>query len=172
MIKILGKILNKHLLGGKGMSDMQVVIFTLNNELCSVEASLVYKIEKYSEVSLIPQMPDYISGLFNLRGRVVPVIDLNKKFNMGHSEITKKTKIIITEKDNQLFGFMVNNVLEIINLDEESVDKSEAIIKLNNQNYIKGIGKKNDKLFSIIDLNEVLHTSEVEEVTEVILKKV
>lgn len=172
MIKILGKILNKHLLGGKGMSDMQVVIFTLNNELCSVEASLVYKIEKYSEVSLIPQMPDYISGLFNLRGRVVPVIDLNKKFNLGESLITKKTKIIITQKDNQLYGFMVNNVIEIINLDEESVDKSEAIIKVNNQNYIKGIGKKNDKLFSIIDLNEVLHTSEVEEVTEVILNKV
>lgn len=154
------------------MSNIQVVIFTLNNELCSVEASLVYKIEKYSEVSLIPQMPDYIKGLFNLRGRVVPVIDLNKKFNMGDSEITKKSKIIITEKDNQLYGFMVNNVIEIINLDEGSVDKSEAIVKVNNQNYIKGIGKKNDKLFSIIDLNAVLHTDEVKEVTDVILNKV
>ncbi len=153
------------------MSDTKVVIFSLNDELCSVEASIVYKIEKYSEVSLIPQMPDYISGLYNLRGRVVPVIDLNKRFNMGDSEITKKTKIIITEKDNQLYGFMVNNVLEIINLDEKSIDNSEAVLKVNNKKYIKGIGKKDDKLFSIIDLNEILHIDEVEEVNEVIANK-
>ncbi|HEY5584472.1 MAG TPA: chemotaxis protein CheW [Ruminiclostridium sp.] len=153
------------------MADIQVVIFTLNNELCSVEASLVYKIEKYSQVSLIPQMPDYIRGLYDLRGRVVPVIDLNKRFNMGDSEITKKTKIIITEKDNQLYGFMVNNVLEIINLDEKSVDKSEVILKINNKKYIKGIGKKDEKLFSIIDLNEILCIDEVEEVTDVITNK-
>lgn len=150
------------------MSDIQVVIFSLNDELCSVEASIVYKIEKYSEVSLIPQMPDYIRGLYNLRGRVVPVVDLNKRFNMGDSEITKKSKIIITEKDDQLFGFMVNNVLEIVNLNDESIDKSEAVLHVNSKKYIKGIGKKDDKLFSIIDLNEILHTEEVTEVKEVI----
>jgi purine-binding chemotaxis protein CheW len=154
------------------MSDIKVVVFTLNNELCSVEASLVYKIEKYSEISLVPQLPDYISGLYNLRGRIVPVVDLNKKFNLGDSEITKKTKIIITEKDNQLLGFMVNNVLEIINLNEESVDKSEVILKINNKKYIKGIGKKDGKLFSIIDLNEILPTEEIEEVNDVIMNKV
>lgn len=154
------------------MSDIKVVIFTLNNELCSVEASLVYKIEKYSEISLIPQLPDYISGLYNLRGRIVPVVDLNKRFNMGNSDITKKTKIIITEKDNQLIGFMVNNVLEIINLNEESVDKSDAILKVNNKKYIKGIGKNDGKLFSIIDLNEILPKEDVEEVNEVLLNKV
>ncbi len=153
------------------MADIQVVIFTLNNELCSVEASMVFKIEKYGEVSLIPEMPDYIKGLYDLRGRVVPVVDLNKKFNLGDSEITKKTKIIITEKDGQLFGFMVNNVLEIINLNENSIDKSDAIIKVNNKKYIKGVGKKDEKLFSIIDFNEVLLENEVEQVTEVIASK-
>lgn len=154
------------------MADIQVVIFTLNNELCSIEASMVFKIEKYSEVSLIPQMPDYIKGLYDLRGRVVPVVDLNKKFDLGDSEITKKTKIIITEKEGQLFGFMVNNVLEIINLNENSIDKSEAIIKINNKKYITGVGKKDEKLFSIIDLNEVLLENEVEQVTEVIASKI
>ena len=154
------------------MNDLQVVIFALNNELCSVEASIVFKIEKYSEVSLIPQMPDYIRGLYNLRGSVVPVIDLNKKFNLGDSEITNKTKIIITQKENQLYGFMVNNVLEIVNLDENSIDKSEAILKVNNKKYIKGIGKKDEKLFSIIDLHMVLNNEEVNEVNDMITEKV
>ncbi len=153
------------------MAETKVVIFKLNNELCSVEASLVFKIEKYSEVSLIPQMPDYIKGLYDLRGRVVPVVDLNKKFGMGDSEITKKTKIIITENEGQLFGFMVNNVIEIINLQEDLIDKSEAILRVNNKQYIKGVGRKDDKLFSIIDLNEVLHEAEVQEVAEVISNK-
>lgn len=146
------------------MADIQVVIFNLKNELCSVETSIVYKIEKYSEVSLVPEMPDYIRGLYNLRGRVVPIIDLNKRFSKNDSEITGKTKIIITEKDNQLFGFIVDNVLEIVTLDEQSIDKSEAIIHVNNNKYIKGIGKKDDKLFSIIDLNEILNGQEVKEV--------
>lgn len=153
------------------MADIQVVIFTLNNELCSIEASNVFKIEKYSGVSLVPQMPDYIKGLYDLRGRVVPIVDLNKRFHMGDSEITKKTKIIITEKDGQLLGFMVNNVLEIISLNENSIDKSDAILRVNNKKYIVGVGKKNDKLFSIIDLNEVLHDEEVEQVTEAINQK-
>lgn len=148
------------------MADIQVVVFALNNELCSVEASIVYKIEKYSEVSLIPQMPEYIAGIYNLRGKVVPVVDLNKRFNTGDSEITKKTKIIITQQGDQLLGFMVNNVLEILNLEDSSIDRSEVILKVNNQKYIKGIGRKGDKLFSIIDLNEILHTDEVEEVVK------
>lgn len=150
------------------MADMQVVIFSLKNELCSVDTSIVYKIEKYSEVSLVPEMPDYIKGLYNLRGRVVPIVDLNKRFNMGDSEITGKTKIIITEKDKQLFGFIVDNVLEILTLNESMIDRSEAILRVNNNKYIKGIGKKEEKLFSIIDLNEILNIEEVKEVKEAI----
>lgn len=87
---------------------------------------------------------------------------------MGESEITKKTKIIITEKNDQLYGFMVNNVTEIINLDEKSIDRSEAVLKLNNKEYIKGIGKNDGKLFSIIDLNEILYNEEIKEVTTVL----
>lgn len=154
------------------MADIQVVVFELNNEICAVEASIVYKIEKYSEVSLIPQMPDYIRGLYNLRGRVVPVTDLNRRFTMGDTAETKKTKIIITEKNNQLFGFMVNNVTEILNLNEDLIDRNDAIIKINNKRYIKGVGRKGDKLFSIIDLNEILQSQEIEQVNEVIESKV
>ncbi|EGD47174.1 CheW protein [Ruminiclostridium papyrosolvens DSM 2782] len=154
------------------MNDIQVVVFDLNNELCSVETSIVYKIEKYGSISLVPQMPDYIKGIYNLRGKVVPVVDLNKRFNLGESEVTKKTKIIITEKDDQLYGFMVNNVTEIINLNENSVDRSEAVIRLNSKKYIKGIGKNDGKLFSIIDLNEILHNEEIKEVTTVLTENV
>ena len=154
------------------MNDIQVVVFDLNNELCSVEASIVYKIEKYGSISLVPQMPDYIKGIYNLRGKVVPVVDLNKRFNLGESEVTKKTKIIITEKDDQLYGFMVNNVTEIINLNDNSIDRSEAVLKLNSKKYIKGIGKNEGKLFSIIDLNEILHNKEIEEVTTVLSETV
>lgn len=154
------------------MADVQIVIFALNNELCSVDASIVYKIERYGELSLIPQMPEYIKGLFNLRGRVVPVVDLNRRFNMGDSGTNKKSKIIITEKDGQLFGFLVNNVLEIINLDEDSIDRSEAVLKVNNKKYIRGIGKRDEKLFSIIDLNEILHIDEIEQLSETLTSKV
>lgn len=150
------------------MADIQVVIFDLNNELCSVEASIVFKIEKYGSISLVPQMPEYIKGIFDLRGKVVPIIDLNKRFNLGDTEITKKTKIIITENNEQLFGFMVNNVLEIINLNEDSIDKSEAVLKVNGRKYIKGIGKKDDQLFSILDLNQILQDDEIEEVSNVL----
>jgi purine-binding chemotaxis protein CheW len=153
------------------MADLQVVIFALNNELCGVSTSIVHKIEKFGEVAHIPGMPDYIEGLFNLRGRVVPVVSLNKRFGMGDTEINKKTKIIITEKDSQLYGFVVNNVIEIIGLDNESIDTSDSILHLNSRSYLRGVGKKDGKLFSIIDLNCILDEAEITEVNKAIENK-
>lgn len=153
------------------MSDVQVIVFALNSELCGVSTSIVHKIEKFGEIARIPEMPDYIEGLFNLRGRVVPVVNLNKRFGMGDTEINKKTKIIITEKDSQLFGFVVNNVIEIIGLDNNSIDTSESILHLNSRSYLKGVGKKDGKLFSIIDLNSILDEAEIMEVNKAIENK-
>ena len=152
------------------MSDIQIVIFLLNDELCAVEASCVHKIEKYTALTPVPEMPSYIDGVFDLRGRVVPVINLNRRFGLGDTEITKKTKIIVTSNDQTLMGFAVNNVIEIINIDSSQIDRTEAIININNKHYIKGVGKKDGKLFSIIDLNAVLNKDEFSLITDSITK--
>ncbi len=152
------------------MSDIQIVIFLLNDELCAVEASCVHKIEKYTALTPVPEMPSYIDGVFDLRGRVVPVINLNRRFGLGDTEITKKTKIIVTSNDQTLMGFAVNNVIEIINIDSSQVDRTESIININNKHYIKGVGKKDGKLFSIIDLNAVLNKDEFSLITDSITK--
>lgn len=152
------------------MSDIQIVIFLLNDELCAVEASCVHKIEKYTALTPVPEMPSYIDGVFDLRGRVVPVINLNRRFGLGDTEITKKTKIIVTSNDQALMGFAVNNVIEIINIDPSQVDRTESIININSKHYIKGIGKKDGKLFSIIDLNAVLNKDEFSLITDSITK--
>ena len=152
------------------MSDIQIVIFLLNDELCAVEASCVHKIEKYTALTPVPEMPSYIDGVFDLRGRVVPVINLNRRFGLGDTEITKKTKIIVTSNDQTLMGFAVNNVIEIINIDSSQVDRTESIININNKHYIKGVGKKDGKLFSIIDLNAVLEKDEFSLITDSITK--
>ncbi len=152
------------------MSDIQIVIFLLNNELCAVEAGCVHKIEKYTALTPIPEMPSYIDGVFDLRGKVVPVINLNRRFGLGDTEITKKTKIIVVNNEATLMGFAVNNVIEIINIDSTQVDRTEPILNINSKHYIKGIGKKDGKLFSIIDLNAVLNKDEFSFITDSISK--
>jgi len=142
------------------MGEMQTVIFSLNDELFGVDTSQVQEIVKYQEIVKVPQMPDFVDGLLNLRGKVVPVVNLNKRFELGETDIGKKTKIIITKIDENLAGFIVNDVSEIIKLSEEDIEMPPEIIHKTGNSYLQGVGKKDGKLISILDLSRILNVNE------------
>ena len=95
------------------MNELQVVVFRLNGQLFGAETSQVFQIIKYQQANKIPRMPRFIEGIINYRGEVLPVIDLNRRFELGDSEINKKTKIIVSNIEGKLTGFIVNDVVEI-----------------------------------------------------------
>ena len=143
------------------MSELQVVVFSLNNQMCGADTSQVHEIIRYQDVTRVPRLPKFVDGLISLRGRVVPVINLNKRFELGETEITKKTKIVITLKNDNYVGFIVNDVYEIVRFsDNETELPPESIFSAGNV-YIRSIGKKDNMLISILDLGKILNESEI-----------
>ncbi|MDQ2085278.1 chemotaxis protein CheW [Herbivorax sp. ANBcel31] len=145
---------------------MQIVVFTLNDELCGVDTCQVNEIVKYEGLTKMPKMPKFIDGIINLRDRVVPVVNLNKRFNLGETEITKKTKIIITEIEKKYIGFIVNNVTEILKLPPEKIESTPDIIQKSYNRYLEYVGKKDEKLISILDLSSILTDKELDKIDD------
>ena len=104
------------------MTNLQIVVFTLNKETCGAATEQVKQIIKYQELTKIPKMPKFIDGIIIIRGIEVPVINLNKRLEFGETEINKKTKIILTEIDSKLIGFIVNDIKELLKYSEEEVE--------------------------------------------------
>jgi len=142
------------------MEELQVVVFSLNDELCGAETSQVNEIVKYQEINKVPRMPKFIEGLINLRGKVVPVINLNKRFELGETNVTKKTKIIITQINEGFLGFIVNDVSEIVKFSSENIEVAPDIINKSGNEYLKYVCKKEEKIISILDLKCILSENE------------
>ena len=143
------------------MSELQVLVFDLNGQPYGEEASQVLQIIRYEEPEKEPRMPKFIEGVLSFRDSALPVIDLVKRFNLGESAITKKTKILVAKIEDRYVGFIVNDVAEIVEFAADEVDPVPAVEKTGASAYLKRVGKKNDKLIFIIDLENVLNEKEI-----------
>ena len=142
------------------MSEMNAVIFNLNGQLFGAEASQVFQIIRYQEPSKMPKMPRFIEGIINYRDTVLPVINLVKRFELGDAPVSKKTKILVTKIGDRYAGFIVNDVTEIMRFEEGEVEQAPSVVNMGTAAYIKKIGKKGEKLYSIIDLENILGEAE------------
>lgn len=147
------------------MADLQVIVFDLINELCGVETTQVSEIVKYQEVTGVPEMPEFIEGIINLRGHVVPIINLNRRFHLGEPNSDNSTKIIITSIEGQQIGFVVDNVIEIVRLVPEDMEDTPALIKKWGKKYVKYVAKIKDRLVNVLDMASILTEEEMEHIT-------
>jgi purine-binding chemotaxis protein CheW len=137
------------------------VVFILNNEEYGIEISYAQEILRVPEqLTLLPNMPSYIEGVINLRGKVIPVIELKKRFGFSTEQCTDSRLLIIKYEDTQL-ALKVDDVSEIISLEEEAVQQLNSVISQIGNNSLKGIGKFEDRLILLIDVlrldKEVFH---------------
>jgi purine-binding chemotaxis protein CheW len=142
------------------MSELNVVIFNLNGQLFGAEASQVYQIIRYQGPEKLPRMPRFIEGVINYRDSVLPVINLVKRFELGDAPVTRKTKILVARLDDRYAGFVVSDVSEIMKFDDEEVEQAPSAVTAGTSSYLKKIGKKGDRLYSIIDLENILNEAE------------
>jgi purine-binding chemotaxis protein CheW len=154
------------------MKEIQVVVFNLNNEVYGIDSAYVKQIVRYQDIAKLSEVPDFVSGTMNLRGQTIPVIDLNKKFNLGGTEINKKTKIIVTEIENTPLSFIVNDVLEILRLTEENLESSPSIVHKSGNAYLTHVAKSNDRLISLLNLSMVLTKNEISIIDDKIKEKI
>jgi purine-binding chemotaxis protein CheW len=142
---------------------VQVIVFDLQDEKYGVEISQVREIIKPTQITRIPNAPDFVEGVINLRGQITTIINLRKRFNMEPKEVDGNTRIIVVEYDNAVIGMMVDTVNEVKYLSSKDIEHLPSIITTRSEaKFLKGVGKLEDGLLILIDLNKVLNENEIE----------
>jgi purine-binding chemotaxis protein CheW len=138
----------------------QLVVFMLAKEHYGVRIAAVESIIKLQPITAVPCSPAFVEGVTNLRGRVLPVIDLRKRFNLPAEESTKDTRIVVVEMSGTLVGMIVDAVSEVLRVPAESVEPPSPIMTTVDSAFITGIAKVGERLIILLDLEKVLSPEE------------
>lgn len=134
------------------------VIFKLVSDFYGLDVNNVLSIERVGKITRIPNSPEYILGLMNLRGDVIPVIDLRLKLRLSVNEINKNTRVIIAKESENVVGLLVDSSSEVVEIDKNSIDKPPSSETGNDIiNFIDGIGKSSDRLIVLLNLKKILN---------------
>lgn len=133
-------------------SEMLLIAFRLGREEYGVEVSEVQEIIKAKEMTRVPRSPSYIRGVINLRGNIVPVMDLRVRFGSGVSEVSGDTRIVILNYGKLQFGIIVDAVSEVLRLPSEAVEPPPPLSATVGESFIRGVGKVDGRLIILVDL--------------------
>lgn len=135
---------------------LQLVICQLSTEDFGIEISKVKEIIRILDITKIPQVPSYIEGIINLRGRIIPVINLALRFNLSQEELDDRSRIMVVELDNIVVGIIVDAVTEVMRISIDDIDPAPEIIASKiSERYIQGVGKIGDRLLILLDIDKV-----------------
>ena len=143
-------------------SIMQLVSFNLGNELFCVPIANIQEIIRYADMIKVPKAPEFIEGIINLRGRVIAVIDMKKRFSMPAAEKTQHSRIIVGEVGGARVGFAVDSVSKVLRIDAASVEKVPAMVSGVDSKFIKGVARDQGTMYIILNLDKILTQQEVE----------
>jgi len=144
----------------KDSTLLQLVTFHIGNEEFGVEILKVQEIIRTMAITRVPKAPDFVEGVINLRGKVIPIIDLRKRFGMAVQEHDKHTRIIVIEINAVIIGFVVDSVSEVLRIPSGTVEPPPPIISGIESEYISGVGKLPDRLLILLDLDRLLSKGE------------
>ena len=142
---------------------IQVVSFKLGSEEYGVDIAQVQEINRMVAVTHVPRAPQFMEGVINLRGQLIPIIDLRTRFGMPRAEHTKNTRIVVTEIGTKRVGMVVDSVSEVLRLPVDQVEPAPEMITGVETEYIRGVGKIEDRLIILLDLAKIITGSEKRE---------
>ncbi len=135
---------------------LQIVSFVIGEEEFGVNILNVQEIIRPVEITRVPNTTDFVVGVINLRGKIVPVVDLRKRFGMQSREIDKSTRIVVIELQDQVVGFMIDMVRQVIRLDRSVIEPPPELATGREAPYIRGVARLEDRLLTLIDLEVLL----------------
>jgi len=139
---------------------LQLVSFKISNEEFGVDILCVQEINRMLQITKMPNTPEFIEGVINLRGRVIPVLDLRVKLGMPRIEHDKNTRIIVVEIKGKTIGFIVDEVSEVLRIPKSITEAPPEMVGGINSDFITSIGKLDDRLLILLDLEKILTTTE------------
>src|SRR5215467_12067633 len=135
--------------------ELQVVGFRIGRETFWLPIAIVREIVRVPKITSVPNAPDYIEGVINLRGRIIPIIDLRKRFNEKFAEPGKKNRVVVVEMEGRRIGLMVNSASEVLRIPPSEIEAPDTVFQ-GELDYITGVGKLKGRLVILLDLNKVL----------------
>ena len=145
------------------MDQIQLVGVKLGDEEYAIDVLKINTIIRSIEITIVPRMESYILGVMNLRGKVVPVIDLRVRFNLAKNDFDKATRIIVVNINNENIGFVVDEVTEVMRIKRSMVEPTPPLVGSIGQEYILGICKYDSRLIMLLDIDRVINESEASE---------
>ncbi len=139
---------------------MQLVTFSIGEEEFGVDILKVQEIIRMMEITKVPRAPDFVEGVINLRGKVIPIIDLRKRFGLSTRDHDKHARIIVIEINNMIVGFVVDSVSEVLRIPSNTVEPPPPVVSGLESEYISGVGKLEDRLLILLDLDRLLSGEE------------
>lgn len=144
------------------MTDVQIVIFNLGDEEYAVDIMQVKEIVNYLNPVKVPNTPEFIEGIINLRSEIIPIINLKKRFNIADNDKKVQTRIMVMNIDSKKIGFVVDDASEVISIRKENIEPAPDIVAGVDRKYISGIGKKEDRILIILELDKLFSEKEYE----------
>ena len=152
---------------GRSKEEVQLVVFKIGDEEFGVEINQVREIVKLVSITRMPKAPVFIEGVVNLRGQIITVIDLAKRLDLPSTGRTDSTRIMVVEVGDDTVGMIVDSVSEVLRLSADNIEDTPALIETEvHEQYLRGVGKSEDRLLILLDLNEVLSTEEIKHISK------
>lgn len=147
--------------------DLHIVGFRVGRETFGVAIALVHEIVRVPEITAVPDSPEFIEGVINLRGKIISIVDLRKRFREHEITTNKKNRIIVSEIDGKLVGLIVDSASEVLKIPQDQIDPPPNVFEEGELNYVTGVGKLKGRLIILIDLTKVLQRGELKRLGDV-----
>jgi len=149
------------------VEDKKVVVFKIEEEEYATGISQVERILEFQKITRIPDAPDYLKGVINCQGRIVPVLDLKKRFGLPNAKAGQESKIIIAKQDQGDIGLIVDSVSEVIDVAHGDLCPPPEMISGILKKYVRGLIKLEDRIIIYLNLERILDFREREEIEEI-----
>src|SRR5215469_8571823 len=147
--------------------ELQIVGFRVGQETFGVSISLVHEIVRVPEITAVPEAPDFVEGVINLRGKIISVLDLRKRFGEKEVSANKKNRILVVEVDGKMVGLIVDSASEVLKVPDTEIDVPPHIYQEGELNYVTSVGTPRGRLIIMIDLTKDLQKGELQRLEEV-----
>ncbi|MCH8820778.1 MAG: chemotaxis protein CheW [Acidobacteria bacterium] len=137
-----------------------MVVFDLEAEAYAIDIGTVSAIILMQDITRVPRMPDFVEGVINLRGKVIPVVDLHERFGLPKREENKDNRIVVVDIDGQDIGMIVDAVREVIRIASDAVEPPSSVITTDRSKYVQGIAKLENRLIILLDLSQIFTDQE------------
>ena len=140
----------------------QFVTFQIGKEIYGIDVVRAKEVLNLTEITHVPNSSSFIKGVIDLRGTIVPLLDMRLKFGIEEKEYDENTAVVIVEFNKKLFGMIVDTVLDVLSMSTEKVENTEHFKNESNGDLVKGIGRVDNNLIIVLDVDEIISSDEIE----------